>query len=59
MFITLLRLVGEMGKGRDGFDVEDEYARFRRRQRIQQSYFNEKLRLVTIAARPEVAPYHY
>ena len=24
-----------------------------------QSYFNEKLRLVAIAARPEVAPYRY
>ena len=32
--MTLPRLVGEMVKGGDGFDVEDEYARFRRRQRI-------------------------
>ena len=24
------RLVGEMGKGRDGFDARDEYDRFRR-----------------------------
>ena len=32
------RLVGEMGKGRDGFDVEDEYDRFRRRQRIHRMH---------------------
>ena len=32
------RLVGEMGKGRDGFDVEDEYARFRHRQRIHRMH---------------------
>ena len=32
------RLVGDMGKGGDGFDVEDEYARFRRRQRIHQMH---------------------
>ena len=31
-------MVGEMGKGGDGFDVEDEYARFRRRQRIHRMY---------------------
>ena len=27
-----------MKKGGDGFDVEDEYARFRRRQRIYQMH---------------------
>ena len=32
------RLVGDMRKGRDGFDVEDEYARFRRRQRIHRMH---------------------
>ena len=32
------RLVGEMGKGRDGFDVDDEYERFRRRQRIHRMH---------------------
>ena len=32
------RLVGEMKKGGDGFDVEDEYARFRRRQRIHRMH---------------------
>ena len=32
------RLVGEMEKGWDGFDVEDEYARFRRRQRIHRMH---------------------
>ena len=30
--MCLLRLVGEMEKGGDGFDVEDEYDRFRRYQ---------------------------
>ena len=29
---------GEMKKGGDGFDVEDEYARFRRRQRIHRMH---------------------
>ena len=33
----LPRLVGEM-KGGDGFDVDDEYERFRRRQRIHRMY---------------------
>ena len=33
----LLRLVGDM-KGGDGFDVEDEYDRFRRRQRIHRMH---------------------
>ena len=28
------QLVGVMKKGGDGFDVDDEYARYRRRQRI-------------------------
>ena len=32
------RLVGEMEKGRDGFDVDDEYDRFRRRQRIHRMH---------------------
>ena len=32
------RLIGEMEKGGDGFDVEDEYDRFRRRQRIHRVY---------------------
>ena len=31
------RLVGDM-KGGDGFDVDDEYARFRRRQRIHRMH---------------------
>ena len=31
------RLVGDM-KGRDGFDVEVEYDRFRRRQRIHRMH---------------------
>ena len=30
-------MVGDM-KGEDGFDVEDEYARFRRRQRIHRMH---------------------
>ena len=33
----LPRLVGDM-KGGDGFDGEDEYARFRRRQRIHRMH---------------------
>ena len=37
-FELLPRLVGEMVKGGDGFDVEDEYARFRRRQRINRMH---------------------
>ena len=32
------RLVGEMIEGGDGFDVDDEYARFRRRQRIHRMH---------------------
>ena len=36
-FELLPRLVGEM-KGGDGFDVEDEYTRFRRRQRIHRMH---------------------
>ena len=36
-FELLPRLVGDM-KGGDGFDVEDEYARFRRRQRIHRMH---------------------
>ena len=31
-------LVGEMEKGGDGFAVEDEYDRFRRRQRIHRMH---------------------
>ena len=38
IFITLPRLVGEMQKGGDGFDVDDEYDRFRRRQRIHRMH---------------------
>ena len=34
----LPRLVGEMVKGGDGFDVKDEYDRFRRRQRIHRMH---------------------
>ena len=30
----LPRVVGEMKKGGDGFDADDEYQQFRRRQRI-------------------------
>ena len=37
-FELLPRLVGEMEKGRDGFDGDDEYARFRRRQRIHRMH---------------------
>ena len=33
----MLRLVGDM-KGGDGFDVDDEYARLRRRQRIHRMH---------------------
>ena len=33
-FELLPRLVGEMKRGGDGFNVEDEYDRFRRRKRI-------------------------
>ena len=33
----MLRLVGDM-KGGDGFDIDDEYARFRRRQRIHRMH---------------------
>ena len=36
--MTLPRLVDEMRKGGDGFDVEDEYDRFRRRQRIHRMH---------------------
>lgn len=32
------RMIGEMGKGEDGFDVDDEYDRFRRRQRIHRMH---------------------
>ena len=32
--MILPRLVGEMRKGGGGFDVDDEYLRFRRHQRI-------------------------
>ena len=32
------RLVGEMVKGGDGFDVDDEYDRFRRRQCIHRMH---------------------
>ena len=32
------RLVGVMKNGGDGFDVEDEYDRFRRRQRIHRMH---------------------
>ena len=32
------RLGGEMKKGGDGFDVDDEYDRFRRRQRIHRMH---------------------
>ena len=31
-------MVGEMKKGEDDFDAEDEYARFRRRQRIHRMH---------------------
>ena len=34
----MLRLVGEMETGGDGFDVDDEYDRFRRRQRIHRMH---------------------
>ena len=37
-FELLPRLVGEMETGGDGFDVDDEYARFRRRQRIHRMH---------------------
>ena len=37
-FGLLPQLIGEMEKGGDGFDVEDEYARFRRRQRIHRMH---------------------
>ena len=36
-FGILPRLVGDM-KGGDGFDVVDEYLRYRRRQRIHRSH---------------------
>ena len=36
--MCLPRLAGAMVKGGDGFDVEDEYARFRRRQRIHRMH---------------------
>ena len=39
LYSTLLpRLVGGMTKGGDGFDVDDEYGRFRRRQRIHRMH---------------------
>ena len=42
------RLVGEMETGGNGFDVEDEYARFRRRQRIHCIFeANVKHKIVT------------
>ena len=34
----MTQLVAEMKKGEDGFDVEDEYDRFRRRQRINRMH---------------------
>ena len=37
-FGILPRLACEMKKGRDGFDVDDEYLRYRRRQRIHRSH---------------------
>ncbi len=37
-FGLLPRLGGEMEKGVDGFDGDDEYARFRRRQRIHRMH---------------------
>ena len=36
--MCLPRLAGAMVKGGDGFDVEDEYARFRRRLRIHRMH---------------------
>ena len=38
MCMTFPQLTGEMKTGGDGFDVEDEYARFRRRQRIHRMH---------------------
>ena len=36
--MCLPRLAGAMVKGGDGFDVDDEYTRFRRRQRIHRMH---------------------
>ena len=36
--MCLPRLAGAMVKGGDGFDVDDEYDRFRRRQRIHRMH---------------------